>query len=284
MRKNITDLRYSLLMKKLSQANYFKLDYINSKYLKQEDIDYITFIYAIAGCSAFTIDVNPSIVKELIKVIRAAKAKANQLKVINYFDPFITISFDNQTPKNILFELIERSLLEGAEIIQFNPIKSNKESIVESINNIELEFPGNVISLILNRKFLSNSNIIEIIKKSTKLIGDRLIIEINTYQDDLDLEKHNNILETLSSVDIINKRLKERHKSFQSPPVIISSKNDQKIYQVANQCEVSYNGISVNYDSLVNTHKETQNFNRINQLTLTKDLNNASNTIKNILL
>tara|TARA_Y100001968_G_scaffold220407_1_gene203269 strand:- start:7660 stop:8523 length:864 start_codon:yes stop_codon:yes gene_type:complete len=265
----------------LYRNKYFKLDYFNSKYSTKESIEYLTYIYTIVGCSAFNIEINPTMVQLLNNVISEAMNSDKYLNSNSFCRPFITISLYNITQKQKLFNAIEKSIYEGAEVIEFQPVNSDKESIVSSINELGKAFTDNVISLKLNREFLSNTSMIEVIKKASDLIKERLMIEIISFKNDVISKNSNNELETLSTVDIINKRLKQKDQLYQSIPILLPSNLNGNLCKLARQCQVDFNGVNVYFDSLKDAYKYIKKYNLIDRNLIIKDLLYAQKHIKN---
>ena len=74
----------------MQSSKYFKLVCVSGN----EDLDvveYLAYIYTIAGCAGFDVLVSPKIVKAA-KAINAALIKTKEFKINIHFVPFITVS------------------------------------------------------------------------------------------------------------------------------------------------------------------------------------------------
>ena len=83
--------RFGLYMDLLQSSNYFKL-VCGAGNEDKNEVEYLTFIYTLAGCAGFDVSASPEIVKSAKKGINAAFAKAKMLNIDIPFTPFITVS------------------------------------------------------------------------------------------------------------------------------------------------------------------------------------------------
>ncbi len=75
----------------LQSSNYFKL-VCGAGNEDKNEVEYLTYIYTLAGCSGFDVSASPEIVKSAKKGINSAIKKAHDLKINIPFIPFITVS------------------------------------------------------------------------------------------------------------------------------------------------------------------------------------------------
>ena len=68
---------------------------------------------------------------------------------------------------------------------------------------------------------------------------------IKYYQNDF-----SQILQTISTADIINKQFKQENLKYKRIPIILGNINDNKILNLAYECNVPFNGVSLNYSNL----------------------------------
>ena len=83
--------RFGLYMDLLQSSNYFKL-VCGAGNEDKNEVEYLTFIYTLAGCAGFDVSASPEIVKSAKNGINAAFAKAKILNIDIPFTPFITVS------------------------------------------------------------------------------------------------------------------------------------------------------------------------------------------------
>ena len=83
--------RFGLYMDLLQSSNYFKL-VCGAGNEDKNEVEYLTFVYTLAGCSGFDVAASPEIVQSARKGINAAFLKAHELKINIPFTPFITVS------------------------------------------------------------------------------------------------------------------------------------------------------------------------------------------------
>ena len=83
--------RFGLYMDLLQSSNYFKL-VCGAGNEDKNEVEYLAYIYTLAGCSGFDVSASPEIVKSAKKGINAALLKAYELKIDIPFTPFITVS------------------------------------------------------------------------------------------------------------------------------------------------------------------------------------------------
>ncbi len=83
--------RFGLYKDLLDSSNYFKL-VCGAGNEDQNEVEYLAYVYTLAGCSGFDVSASPKIVKSAKKGINAALEKASQLDVSIPFAPFITVS------------------------------------------------------------------------------------------------------------------------------------------------------------------------------------------------
>lgn len=86
-----TKNRFGLYMDLLRSSNYFKL-VCGAGNEDKNEVEYLTYIYTLAGCSGFDVSASPEIVISAKKGINAAISKARELKIDIPFVPFITVS------------------------------------------------------------------------------------------------------------------------------------------------------------------------------------------------
>ncbi len=83
--------RFGLYMDLLQSSNYFKL-VCGAGNEDKNEVEYLTYIYTLAGCAGFDVSASPEIVKSAKKGINAAILKAYDLNINLPFVPFVTVS------------------------------------------------------------------------------------------------------------------------------------------------------------------------------------------------
>ena len=83
--------RFGLYKDLLSQSNYFKL-VCGAGNEDKAEVEYLSYVYTLAGCAGFDVSASPEIVLSAKKGIKAALTKAKELEIKIPFEPFITVS------------------------------------------------------------------------------------------------------------------------------------------------------------------------------------------------
>ena len=83
--------RFGLYKDLLKSSKYFKL-VCGAGNEDADEVEYLTFIYTLAGCSGFDVSANPNIVSSAKKGINSALEKSKSLNVNIPFAPIVTVS------------------------------------------------------------------------------------------------------------------------------------------------------------------------------------------------
>ena len=83
--------RFGLYKDLLQSSNYFKL-VCGAGNEDKDEVEYLTYIYTLAGCAGFDVSASPEIVKSARKGINAAILKSYDLNITIPFIPFVTVS------------------------------------------------------------------------------------------------------------------------------------------------------------------------------------------------
>ena len=89
--KTVKGSRFGLYKDLLKSSRYFKL-VCGAGNEDIKEVEYLTYIYTLAGCAGFDVSASPEIVSAAKKGINAGIEKANQLKINIPFVPLITVS------------------------------------------------------------------------------------------------------------------------------------------------------------------------------------------------
>tara|TARA_Y100001968_G_scaffold333885_1_gene400594 strand:- start:7922 stop:8956 length:1035 start_codon:yes stop_codon:yes gene_type:complete len=99
--------RFGLYRDLLSSSKYFKL-VCGAGNEDKDEVNYLTFIYTLAGCAGFDVSANTEVVRAAKKGIYEAVEKAKELNISLPFVPFITVSVgmpgDHHVRKAIITE------------------------------------------------------------------------------------------------------------------------------------------------------------------------------------
>ena len=87
----IKSSRFGLYKDLLSSSKYFKL-VCGAGNEDAEEVEYLAYVYTLAGCAGFDVSASPKIVKSARNGINAALIKAKELRINIPFIPFITVS------------------------------------------------------------------------------------------------------------------------------------------------------------------------------------------------
>jgi ferredoxin len=87
---NLTS-RFGLYKDLLKTSKYFKL-VCGAGNEDADEVEYLTFVYTLAGCAGFDVSASPKIVSSARKGINAALKKAKQMNIEIPFRPIITVS------------------------------------------------------------------------------------------------------------------------------------------------------------------------------------------------
>ena len=246
------------LLDNFKKSKFYKLDFGLEEFKKKDDIQFLIFLATLSGFSGIDIIAKSEYIKLAFEGIRKATQKSNELKM--NFNPNILLyaSFGI----NKLSNLKESSLSKELEMLENNPfdvldIHFNEIDFLNKIEKIDMVceiFKDKIISVNLSRKKLSNAHIVDLLEKCFKNMKNNLIIEVEGMRFYDDEFNHN--LQTISTADIINKQFKQKSLKYKNIPIILGNCNDLEIENLSRECNVSFNGISINYQSIKSLFKQ----------------------------
>ena len=232
--------------KKLNESKFYKLDFgINNVEIK--NMNRVIFFAALSGFSAIDIPAN----NEFIKIAKdeIKKAKEKSLELFNkknlkclLFTSF-GINFFSSLESNQLFEKIEYLRENGIDVIDIHLNDIDYINNIKKVDFICEFFQDKIISINLSRKRLSNIHMIDLLTTYFGYFKNKIIIEIEgmrNYDDDM-----NQVLQTVSTADIINKQFKLKSPKYKRVPLILGNSYNGKVEKLALECNVSYNGINI---------------------------------------
>ena len=296
--------RFGLYKDLLSSSNYFKLVCAAGSEDKSK-VEYLTYIYTLAGCSGFDLSANPEVVESAKKGINSALIKAAELNISLPFIPFITVSVGmpgdyhvrkaiitsdciscnlcipscptEAITKNLniisdfcigcgnceavcppfvsaikykhkskeLLSILPKCIEAGAESIELHAGVPDNESTLKEWKIVSDSVPNGMISMCLDRKHLSNNNLIERIKAAHEIADDRLIIQADGIPISGGNDNLNTTLQAVAIADVINKELKEKDNIFKKLPILISGGTNSFTGSLSRKFGVPFNGITI---------------------------------------
>ena len=296
--------RFGLYKDLLSSSNYFKL-VCGAGNEDKEEVEYLTYVYTLAGCAGFDVSASPEIVNAAKKGIDAAILKAKQLSIDIPFKPFITVSVgmpgDHHVRKAIItsdcvscnlcipvcptdaiptnlniirdlcigcgnceavcppaanaisYEHNSKELLEilpqcvdaGAESIELHSGVPDNNSTIKEWKIVSESVPNGMISMCLDRKHLSNDDLIERIICAKEIADDRLIIQADGIPMSGGTDDFNTTLQAVAITEVINTRLKSKVEKFKDLPILISGGTNSYTGSLARKLNVKFNGITI---------------------------------------
>ena len=314
---NLESNRFGLYKDLLNTSRYFKL-VCGAGNEDKDEVEYLSYVYTIAGCAGFDVSANPGVVLSAKKGIDKALKKAKDLKIEIPFIPFITVSVGmpgdhhvrkafitndcvscnlcipscptdaipeslniiqdlcigcgnceavcppaakaiayNHNSKELL-DLLPKCVEAGAESIELHAGVPDDESTLKEWEIVSKSIPNGMISMCLDRKHLSNESLIDRIVAAQKVADDRLIIQADGIPMSGGIDDFNTTLQAVSIVDVINKKLKTKKESFKKLPILISGGTNTYTGNLARQCGVNFNGITIGTHArkVISEHRE----------------------------
>ncbi len=334
----IKSSRFGLYKDLLSSSKYFKL-VCGAGNEDAEEVEYLAYVYTLAGCAGFDVSASPKIVKSARNGINAALIKAKELRINIPFIPFITVSVGmpgdhhvrkafitddcvscnlciptcptDAIPENLviikdlcigcgnceavcppaanaisythnskeLMQVLPKCVDAGAESIELHAGVPDDESTMQEWNIVSKSVPNGMISMCLDRKHLSNDMLIDRISAAFEIANDRLIIQADGIPMSGGIDDFNTTLQAVSIADFINKNLKEKEKKFKKLPVLISGGTNSLTGNLARQCSVDFNGITIGTHArkVISTYRQIPS--EMNNEILIKAINSAKKLI-----
>jgi ferredoxin len=133
----------------------------------------------------------------------------------------------------------------GAESIELHSGVPDDETTLAEWKTVSESIPNGMISMCLDRYHLSNMHLIDRIRLAKDIADDRLIIQADGIPMSGGKDDFNTTLQAISIADIINKELKAKDKHFKKLPILISGGTNSQTGNLARQCSVSFNGITI---------------------------------------
>ena len=210
------------------------------------NISFMSFFYSLAGFNSIDVSFNIEAVESVNKSLKKAYEKAKELEINLISNTFITVSLRDISFSQPSFEYNFTQILNyKVKIIELHIQEEDIEVNTKLIEWVSKIANNQLISLSLNRKNFSNASLIELIKIAKDILKSRLIIELHGTHFSGVKNLYNETLQAISTVDIINKQLKYQDIKFRKLPIIIAGGVNSFTRQLAEQCNVEFQGLCV---------------------------------------
>ena len=144
-----------------------------------------------------------------------------------------------------LASILPECVAVGAESIELHSGVPDDQTTLAEWKTVSESVPNGMISMCLDRYHLSNMHLIDRIKMAKEIADDRLIIQADGIPMSGGKDDFNTTLQAISIADIINKELKQKDKHFAKLPILISGGTNSLTGNLARQCNVRFNGITI---------------------------------------
>ena len=272
----INDLR-EIYNTRLQEASFYKIDF-RLNYEKEEFYPLILLAY-LAEVSAIGINFDLDLINTFQESINNAYIKSRHFNnLINEkILLFVGLESSEFTGKNIfkLIPILEILNEKEIDVLEFRIDYFSFDCIEKQLKIINQNFHQKIISLSVSRKKLSNANIIEIIKLTSSIMKNKFFIEVDGISN-IVKNNFNNTLQAISTADIINKELRFKNPKLRRLPLLISGGTNSFTKSLANQCNVPFNGITINEKYLSNFKFNVKKIEQEKQILL-----NAASSLRN---
>lgn len=331
--------RFGLYKDLLSSSKYFKL-VCGAGNEDLYEVEYLAYIYTIAGCAGFDVSASPEVVKAAKKGIDSGILKAKNLNIKIPFRPFITVSVGmpgdhhvrkafitndcvscnlciptcptSAIPENLkivdelcigcgnceavcppaanaikykhnskeLLKILPDCIEAGAESIELHSGVPDNEATLREWKVVSESVPNGMISMCLDRKHLSNADLIERIISAREIADDRLIIQADGIPMSGGTDDYNTTLQAVAIADVINNKLKKKVPIFKDMPILISGGTNSFTGNLARQLNVNFNGITIGTHArkIISNFRNTPK--NIDNQSLLSAINKAKNLIE----
>ena len=243
-------------------SKFYKLDF-GIDGLDNLDKTYSLIILAVlTGFSGIDITAKEEILKTTLRAIKKAKTKAKELNIQINPNPLIFASIGMNQISNLdnnkLLEKIEFLKNDEVNIIDIHFNEIDFLSNMKKLDLICTLFKDKIISVNLSRKKLSNIHMIDLLKTCFSYSKKNLVIEVEGLR--LYENSFNDILQAVSTADIINKQFIESSPKYKKIPIIFGDCKNRDIEKLAFKCDVPFNGISFFYKNIKSFFKNNYSY------------------------
>ena len=253
-----TNILNKYFINNFKNSKFYKLDFGLEEFRKEDDLHMIIFLAALSGFNAIDISTKSEFINLAFDAINQAKQKLNKFNINLNVETLLFASFGMNLFSNLdnsqIFKKLEGFKNLNVDVID---IHFNDIDFLNNIKNFDIIcefFKDKMFSVNLSRKKLSNVHMIDLLEKCYTYKKNNFIIEVEGMIIDENKFSHN--LQTISTADIINKQFKEKSFKFKKIPIILGNCNSLEIEKLAQECNVPFNGISINYQYINNLLKK----------------------------
>ena len=236
-----------IYLKRLQDSIFYKIDFRMNK--KKEEVYFLTFLASLSDISAIDITFDLDLIGTVKKSFNNAYIKSTETNSFYFKKMLLFVSLENHEFSGVdihkLIPKLEILNKEGIDVLELHIDYYDINCIEKQLNIVDQNFQKNIISLNLSRKKLSNANIIEIIKIASSIMKNKFFIEVDGISSKV-INSYNNTLQSISTADIINKELKFKNQKFKNIPLLLGGGTNSLTKNLANQCNVPFNGIAIN--------------------------------------
>ena len=235
-----------------NNSKFYKLDFGNDDLNNLNETYLLIFFATLSGFSGFDISAKKESINIALEAIKKAKKKAIELNILINKNPLLFVSIEI----NLLSNLENDKLLDKIEFLKNNAVDVidlhfNEIDLLMNMKKLDLIFSlfkDKIISVNLSRKKLSNMHMIELLKTCFSYTKKNLVIEVEGLR--LNDNNFNDILQTVSTADMINKQFLQSRPKYNKIPILFGDCSNKDIEKLALKCGVSFNGISFFYKSI----------------------------------
>ena len=246
-----------------NNSKFYKLDFGINNIDDLEKTDLLIFFALLSGFSGIDIPAKEEILNISIESIKKVKKKAKELniEIIQNFLIYVSlgINFISNLENDKLLKKIEFLKNDSVDVIDLHFNATDFPSNIRKVELICNLFKDKLISINLSRKNLSNVHMIDLLKTCFGYSKKNLMIEAEGLR--LHNNDFNNILQTISTADIINKQFINTSPKYKKVPVILGDCKNREIEVLAQKCGVPFNGVSFFYQAFKKIFKNNYSYN-----------------------
>ncbi len=241
---------------------FYKLDFGIDSVDNLDKTYLLIFLAVLTGFSGIDISANEKTLKITLEAIKKAKIKAKELNIEINPNPLLFASLGMKEISNLdndkLLDKIGFLKNDGVDVIDIHFNEIDFLSNIKKVDLICTLFEDKIISVNLSRKKLSNIHMIDLLKTCFSYSKKNLIIEVEGLR--LNENNFNDILQTVSTADIINKQFIQSSFKYKKIPIIFGDCNNRDIERLALKCNVPFNGISFFYQNIQSFFKNNYSY------------------------
>ena len=245
-----------------NNSKFYKLDFGIDDRDNLEKNYLLIFLAVLSGFSGIDISAKEEILKIAIQAIKKAKQKAIELNIEINPNPLLFVSVGINLISNLDNDkLLEKIGFLKNDAVDVIDIHFNEIDFLSNIKKLDLLctlFKNKIISVNLSRKRLSNIHMIDLLEKCFSFAKKNLVIEVEGLR--LYENNFNDILQTVSTADIINKQFIKKSPKYKKIPIIFGDCRNRDIEKIALKCCVPFDGISFFYSNFKTFFKKNYSY------------------------